>query len=543
MAFCPNCGAATGSGAFCGSCGKPLSAAAPASPPPTPADTTPVTPVPAAAPPAAYTPAPVATPAATTYTPAPPKAGGGAGTKILFGCLAVVIVLILVIGGGVVYVGYRAKKKADEIRQAYKSNNLDALAGAVGVSEKDRREAGLKPTVNTETPALKFPGWTSGTESDSSIPLRVGLTVVTAIGEPAGDYESMKRIENISEKGIALAYRADNVPDAKQQQSPSQPSAGQSVTAHRTVLNEDMRSAHEYQEYFSPTAPESFPGTTAITVSQAVLADLKSSGQSAFTYQAIGIRGMLGGLLGNLGGLAGNSVDKKDLDAVSKYGKTECTLKRVNDGVHAFPVLLNDSPAKLPAIHAQCDSDDGMADFYLLDNAENPLMLAWKLGPAEALQVIKIRYDKEEQAKTPSSPPAPAASSGGGGEGAAAEPIEQKLREQRKVDVYGIYFDFASDKLKPESQTVLAEINKALQDNPTWKLQVNGHTDNVGGDNYNLDLSQRRAAAVKQELVTHYHVNPNRLTTAGFGASQPKEPNDTLYGRARNRRVELIRED
>jgi outer membrane protein OmpA-like peptidoglycan-associated protein len=71
---------------------------------------------------------------------------------------------------------------------------------------------------------------------------------------------------------------------------------------------------------------------------------------------------------------------------------------------------------------------------------------------------------------------------------------------------------------------------------------VSGHTDNVGGDPYNLDLSKRRAAAVKQALVTQYHVAPERLLTDGFGASRPVDTNDTLAGRARNRRVELTRE-
>jgi outer membrane protein OmpA-like peptidoglycan-associated protein len=110
------------------------------------------------------------------------------------------------------------------------------------------------------------------------------------------------------------------------------------------------------------------------------------------------------------------------------------------------------------------------------------------------------------------------------------------------VDVYGIYFDFASDKLRPESAPVLAEIAATLKNNPTWKLHVNGHTDNIGGDAYNLDLSNRRAAAVKQALVTQYQIDPARLDPQGFGATQPKESNDTLAGRARNRRVELIRE-
>ena len=68
---------------------------------------------------------------------------------------------------------------------------------------------------------------------------------------------------------------------------------------------------------------------------------------------------------------------------------------------------------------------------------------------------------------------------------------------------------------------------------------MEGNTDNIGGDVYNLDLSKRRAAAVKETLVTRYHIAPDRLSTNGFGASHPIETNDTLEGRARNRRVEL----
>jgi outer membrane protein OmpA-like peptidoglycan-associated protein len=80
-----------------------------------------------------------------------------------------------------------------------------------------------------------------------------------------------------------------------------------------------------------------------------------------------------------------------------------------------------------------------------------------------------------------------------------------------------------------------------LEKNAAWNLDVNGHTDNLGGDAYNLNLSKKRAAAVKTALTTRYHVAANRLTTAGFGASRAKAPNDTLEGRALNRRVELVR--
>ena len=132
--------------------------------------------------------------------------------------------------------------------------------------------------------------------------------------------------------------------------------------------------------------------------------------------------------------------------------------------------------------------------------------------------------------------PAPAEAVGGG------QHIEQELKQTGQAEVYGIYFDFASDKIKPESEPVLREIADALNHNPAWKLRVEGHTDNIGGDEYNLDLSQRRAEAVKLALVTRYHIAADRLTPKGFGATRPKEPNDTLAGRARNRRVELVRE-
>ena len=120
--------------------------------------------------------------------------------------------------------------------------------------------------------------------------------------------------------------------------------------------------------------------------------------------------------------------------------------------------------------------------------------------------------------------------------------VEKQLIEDKRAVTYGIYFDFNKDTLKPESGPVLKEIADAMTHNPDWKLTVEGHTDNIGGDVYNLDLSKRRAAAVKEALVSQYNIAPDRLLTNGFGASRPVAPNDTLEGRARNRRVELVRQ-
>ncbi len=71
---------------------------------------------------------------------------------------------------------------------------------------------------------------------------------------------------------------------------------------------------------------------------------------------------------------------------------------------------------------------------------------------------------------------------------------------------------------------------------------IDGHTDNVGGNDYNLRLSERRSEAVKQALISEYGISADRMTPEGFGASRPKATNDTVEGRALNRRVELIRQ-
>jgi outer membrane protein OmpA-like peptidoglycan-associated protein len=120
--------------------------------------------------------------------------------------------------------------------------------------------------------------------------------------------------------------------------------------------------------------------------------------------------------------------------------------------------------------------------------------------------------------------------------------MEQALTEKKPVQIYGIYFDFNSAAIKPESAPVLREIAAIMRKNPDWKLGVSGNTDNIGDGKANLALSQKRAAAVKDALVTRFKISPDRLVTGGYGASRPIETNDTLEGRARNRRVELQRE-
>jgi len=120
--------------------------------------------------------------------------------------------------------------------------------------------------------------------------------------------------------------------------------------------------------------------------------------------------------------------------------------------------------------------------------------------------------------------------------------LESALTKSKRIRIYGIHFDFNSATVRPESGPVIHEIADALNHHPEWRLTIEGHTDNVGGDAYNLDLSKRRAAAVKTILVTQYKISSTHLTTAGYGATRPVATNSTDAGRALNRRVELVRQ-
>lgn len=262
------------------------------------------------------------------------------------------------------------------------------------------------------------------------------------------------------------------------------PDIGPLVVA-RVVRRADLKEARRLFGRFTPGDPIEFRGSTALSFSTAVVNELKARGEAAFEWQD-GERG---------------------------------TLTRAEPEPVAFPVLVNNEAVEVPAIHTRDTRGGKTNHYYILDDPDNALMLRAS-NEINSSQMVRIAFPVDS--------------------GPAA--IEERLKKDGRVDVYGIYFDFAKSTLRPESERVLDEIATILTSNPTWKLKVDGHTDNIGGDDYNVDLSQRRAAAVKAALVDRYRIAPDRLTTDGLGASRPKASNETLSGRAQNRRVELVRQ-
>ena len=123
---------------------------------------------------------------------------------------------------------------------------------------------------------------------------------------------------------------------------------------------------------------------------------------------------------------------------------------------------------------------------------------------------------------------------------ATADQMAAEIAKTGRVAVYGINFDTGSAKIKPESDKVLGEIASLLGKNPAWKMRVEGHTDDVGGKASNQKLSEQRAAAVVAWLTSH-GIAPARLTAQGFGDGKPVAENKTEDGRAKNRRVELVK--
>ncbi len=505
--FCTSCGAPVAeANAFCAKCGVRVSE-----------------------PPVQHSAPPVPVPAPTPSAPPPPAAPKQSGNfllKVVIGVLGLVFLATAVFIGGCVYLGYRAKKKVDQFQQAYKRNDVAGMMQAV--------------KGGNSAAAQKLPHWKpapAGLVSSPSakIPLRVSLRIVVAGTDPLqGDYESIFNVDKVDEHEVHIKASQEYPKPTDLGGLLGKPVGNKQLAQHircgRTELRADLENSAEDSGYFCMKGQENkFPGTTALGFSRNTLMELKTRGEAPYATREDPIKAMIKSFKNTATGSGDPTELLNRLIPVPGSPPPEtpavhCTLHRVGTSDVAVPVMVNDQQVDLPAIHVICQTteDDNQREGYILDDPDNPLSLAGQSRSAGIVQEIRINWTSET-----ANPP---------------NRIEQELQTQGRAKVYGIYFDFASDTLRAESKAVLDEIAEAMRKHPDWKLRVEGHTDNIGGDSYNLDLSNRRAAAVKQALVTQYRIDPEKFTTAGFGASRPVATNGTMEGRALNRRVELVRE-
>lgn len=121
-----------------------------------------------------------------------------------------------------------------------------------------------------------------------------------------------------------------------------------------------------------------------------------------------------------------------------------------------------------------------------------------------------------------------------------AVPLHDKVLTDGKFVTTGIKFDVNKATIKPESAGTINYIYKMMKDNPDLRFSIEGHTDSDGDDAFNQTLSEKRAEAVRTELIK-LGISADRLTSKGWGESKPMTGNDTSEGKAQNRRVEFIK--
>lgn len=119
--------------------------------------------------------------------------------------------------------------------------------------------------------------------------------------------------------------------------------------------------------------------------------------------------------------------------------------------------------------------------------------------------------------------------------------LATELKDTGSISLYGVQFETGDATIKPESAAILSPVGAMLKSQPSLRIEIRGHTDNVGTPPANLKLSQARALAVKAYLVETFGIPAARLTAVGLGDTKPLGDNATEDGRTKNRRVEFVK--
>jgi outer membrane protein OmpA-like peptidoglycan-associated protein len=561
MSYCGNCRTQIGEGqSFCASCGASVSEANAPAQQPAEARTD------STAPPQSSEAALQKLVTLRAQTSPPTKSSG---KKILIAVLVVFLAGAIAVAG-VVYVRYRVNQNAsaalDNLEGNSDAHKVTGQAGPRDTNEPSQRKSGDSSSPSdTDNPLSDVLGKLQGADGGSTTPMgnmaksiledagvrnpemppdlvrnmpwatlssplscpngtqivpgklasgriqfKPGTILTNSWSLPLADAESDSILHSVSP--AALLFRYNGIVAA---------GLGMAGKSHADFINtvcakdiaegEAYSTGWKFKSLKDPVTPGLYPGVSRLLIPATKFNELKSSGSTSLVFAYYDY-----------------------MDALTEWELIawKGSLTRVETNDVPFPLIINDERVNVPSIHVRANMKvlesggkfgprDQPADAYILDDPNGPVMLSWMMGvdmhqdDSFRVQLVRVTY--------PSDKPI----------------IEQQLAKNRKAITWGINFDFNSDVIRPVSEPVLKEIAQAMTDQPDWRLTITGHTDNIGGHKYNLDLSQRRSASVKKALVDRYRVDPNRLTTSGDGDSVPIDTNDTLEGRARNRRVEL----
>jgi outer membrane protein OmpA-like peptidoglycan-associated protein len=265
--------------------------------------------------------------------------------------------------------------------------------------------------------------------------------------------------------------------------------------------------------------PEEHPGYTMHALSRAVYARLRAAGSDSFQVMALeSVAGTEG--LAALG-LAGNRTTPVRWRGTLSLG----TPRPV-----PFPLLVNGHRVEVPALHLRgrftARGRQWEPQLWVLADSSYPLLLKWVGAHGATGNVLQtVRLD------SPSHQP-----------GSVERDLERGLASTCRVELPGIYFAFNSAALDSASNRTLASVAEILRRHGDWRVTLEGHTDSIGTAAANQVLSERRVEAVRTRLVNPHRVEGARLRAVGLGSSRPRESNATIEGRARNRRVELVRD-
>ena len=334
-----------------------------------------------------------------------------------------------------------------------------------------------------------------------TVPLARALALVQTLHERDAERESVVLLADVSPAGVRYEWsflethaKGDTIRE----------------TFQRFVRAADLDTTPRWHVVFEPAGPLEHPGYTAFTISRATFDLLRSAGSAPYSVLAVEDQAAGSGLLAMFGGARPAMV------------RWRGTLTRVGAATEPFPLLVSGQRVSVPALHLKgsftARSEKWAPDIWVLAQRDHPLILKLE-DAARVFQTVR-------------------ADLGAGANGSAS--IEAALARTCRVEVPGIYFEFNSAVLNPASDATIATLAEILARHADWPVTVEGHTDSIGTSAANQSLSERRAAAVRDRLANR-GVAAARLRAVGYGQTKPRETNTTVEGRARNRRVELLR--